>query len=222
MGIGVVLLMLAVVGAAAAAIGSAILAGTTARLTQRVGPGRSRAILFAALLPFASLVWVGAVFVFQWAVNDEVFGRDPGLGDGWYCPLPNGYSILMIDTMDTADIYNPRTQLPDSVVAQDDTVARVTRLQLAGPSMLGMTEDGRHFLLDTRTGRVRYFAGLGEFNAAARSLGIAPNLVPAADIYFDNRLSWFDFAALALLVVPPGVAGVWGLLWILRLRRQAR
>ena len=155
-------------------------------------------------------------------VNDEVFGRDPGLGDSWYCPLPNGYSILMIDTTDSAYIYNPRTQFPGSVVAQDDAVAGVTRLQLAGPSMLGMTEDGRYFLLDTRTGRVRYLARFGEFNAAARSFGIAPNLVPAADIYFDNRLSWFDFAALALLVVPPGVAGVWGLLWILRLRRQAR
>jgi hypothetical protein len=222
MGIGIVLLMLAIVGVVAAGIAAAILAGVTALLTRRAGRERRRAILFAALLPFASLAWAGAVFVFQATINDAVFGRDPGLGDAFFCPLPNGYSLLMIDTTDSGFVYNPKTQPAGIVTSQDDAVADVTELQLAGRTMLGMTGDQQYFLLDTKLGRVRYFESAQDLDVAARSLGIGRNLASVSDVYFARRLTWFDFAALALLLLPPGVAGVWGLAWILRLRRQAR
>jgi len=40
------------------------------------------------------------VFIFQGFINANFFHRDIGLGGSWYCPLPNGYSLLMTDVTD--------------------------------------------------------------------------------------------------------------------------
>ncbi len=65
--------------------------------TEGAGERRRRFILATRLFPFACLGWAAGVFVLYAVVNDAVFHRDPGLGDGWWCPLPNGYTLEMTD-----------------------------------------------------------------------------------------------------------------------------
>src|SRR5438045_2928667 len=97
MGIGIVLLFWLFVGVIAAAVGAGVLAGSMAVLTRKAQEGRRRAIFLSTALPFIGLCWWAAVFVFQATVNGVVFHRDPGVGDGWQTPLPNGYFLIMID-----------------------------------------------------------------------------------------------------------------------------
>ncbi|SRR5712692_775653 len=96
MGIGLVILLGAVVGTVAAAIGTVVLRSATAFLTRRVTKGRRSVILAATVFPFGCLAWGAAVFICQWTINENVFHRDPGIGDAWKCPLPNGYALLTI------------------------------------------------------------------------------------------------------------------------------
>ena len=129
--------------------------------------GKSPTLTTTDLGPFACLGWVGGVFIFYAVVNEMAFHRDPGIGDGWTCPLPNGYAIEMIDVTDRGFVYNPRTQTISGVVAaSNDALADVCLLQLAGRYILGGApcqsyEDpgpeghGKvlsYFMLDTATG----------------------------------------------------------------------
>src|SRR5579872_2218365 len=137
MGIGFVLLLWAVAGTILAGLGAVILGGATAFFTRRVNKGRRRAVSAAILFPFACLAWAGAVFVVQAIVNESVLHRDPGLGDTWHCPLPNGYMITMIDVTDQGWVYSPKTQGPDGALAeQEDAIAGVRMLQVAGRYIL--------------------------------------------------------------------------------------
>src|SRR5580692_4593570 len=109
MGIGIVLLLWAVVGTVVAAIGAVTLGWITAVLTRRIANNRRKVIVAASLFPLVCLGWGGAMFVFQAVVNEGLLHRDLGLGDTWHAPLPNGYQIMMIDVTDQGWVYNPKT-----------------------------------------------------------------------------------------------------------------
>jgi hypothetical protein len=233
MGIGMVLLLWAVVCVILAAVGALVLGGSTALFTRGVKRHRRTVILLAALLPFACMGWAGAVFVFQALVNEGLFHRDPGLGDTWHCPLPDGYALLMIDETDHGWIYNPRTQGWGGGVSEaEDSVPGVRKLQLAGQYILGGSDSrswelretssdyiDSYFLLDTRSGKRRNFATYEELHAAALQLGIQPNLEPIDAVYSRYRFTWFEAFAIALLCLPPLVPAWILLRWIVRLRR---
>jgi hypothetical protein len=110
MGIGFVLLILAIVGAMVAGIAVLVFGFATAYLTREAPHGRKALILVASLLPLVCFGWVPAVFACQAVINETVLHRDAGLGDTWRCPLPNGYALLMIDTTGHGFVYNPKTQ----------------------------------------------------------------------------------------------------------------
>jgi hypothetical protein len=61
--------------------------------------------------------------VFRAVVNATLLYRDLGLGDSSYFPLPNGYSLLMIDVSDQRTVYNPKTEPGDIVGDQEDATA---------------------------------------------------------------------------------------------------
>jgi hypothetical protein len=177
-------------------------------------------------------VWAGIVFTFQGFINTTFLHRDLGLGDSSYCPLPNGYSLLMIDVSDQGTVYNPRTQFSDDMVSdQSDAISGIRTLQLEGINILGGSDSkysehfgqdspplDRYFILNTRTGQQTDFKSENDLQVAASKLGIALKLEPIFDIYRRYRFTWFDFAALFLLIVPPVVA--FGLLLrsVMRLR----
>jgi hypothetical protein len=231
------------VGLIAAWVGALVLGAITAFLTRKVRRFRWLTIIAVSAYPFACLAWGGAVFIFQAAVNEMLLHRDPGLGDAWECPLPNGYSLLMIDDTDYGWVYNPATQTPGGVGEQDDAIAGVAVVQVAGHYILGAVNgktfahptvvngvvdnnanSGRpdsFFLLDTKAGKYQSYANYSAFVGAAQSVSIQPSLEPIAKVYRHYRYTWFDLFAAILFFSPPVVGAFLLLLWVLLLRKQS-
>jgi hypothetical protein len=102
MGIGFVLIAWGVIGLVLAGIGSLILRWTVAYFTRGANNSRRWLLRAATGFPVACLAWAGTVFVFQAVVNVIVLHRDIGIGDGFDCPLPNGYALSFIDDTEMA------------------------------------------------------------------------------------------------------------------------
>jgi hypothetical protein len=233
MGIGIVLLFWAVVGTVVAAIGAVTLGGITALLTRRVARNRRKVIVAASLFPLVCLGWGGGMFVFQAVVNEGLLHRDLGLGDTWHAPLPNGYQIMMIDVTDQGWVYNPKTQSSGGVGEQEDAVAGVRNLQVAGRYILGGTDSksferlgkdsnrvDAYFILDTQVGKQTTFQNYDALHQRAVALGIELKLQPINAVYSKFRFSWFDVFAVVLFCVPPVIGGLVLIGWIVRLRRS--
>src|SRR5258706_11155596 len=235
MGIGIVLLAGAVIGTILACIGGTMLGGATAFFTRGVKENRRKAIIAASAFPFVCLAWAGAVFFFQAVVNETAFDRDPGLGDAWHCPLPNGYALMMIDVTDYGWVYNPKTQIGGGVGEQEDAIFGVRAVQVAGRYIIGGIDSkipddeslvgnnygqmDSYFLMDAQTGKRSDFRTYDELNSAAQTLGIQPDLRHIDDVYRKYRFTWFDTFGAFLLFVPPVVAADLLLSRILKLRR---
>lgn len=232
MGLGIVLIFWAVVGAVVASVAALTLAGTTSLLTRQVPAGRRKAIFAAAIFPFICLGWGAGVFVFQAVVNEFVLDRDLGIGDTWHAPLPNGYQIMMIDVTDQGWIYNPKTQPGSGVGEREDAVAGVRKVQVAGQYILGGTDsksfehlgqenqnvDG-FFILDTNAGRQTKFQTYDALRSRAQELRINLNLEPINTVYARFRSTWFDALAAVLFFIPPLLGFVVLVWWVGHLRR---
>lgn len=225
MGILFVLIFSAFAGSIAATVGALVLRALISTMTRREENGphkvaQRRLIRFATFLPFACLAWAGIVFAFQGFINTTFLHRDIGTGDASYCPLPNGYSLLMIDVGDQGTVYNPKTQLSDDMVSdQSDAISGVQELQIAGGNILGGADSkysahfgqdssplDRYFILNTQTGKHTDFPNEDELRVAASKLGMTLKLEPIFNIYHRYRFTWFDLAAAFLMIVPPIVA----------------
>jgi hypothetical protein len=223
-GIGIVLLFWLFVGTIAAMVGATVLRRITATLTGGM-EGHERLIRMATWLPIACLGWGMAVFVFQAVIDDQVFHTDPGIGDSWYVPLPNGYMLDMIDVTDKGMVYNPKSLPPDVIVGQDDNVGDVVDLQVSGPYLLGSLaagndyNDARAFLIDTRTGKRQLFANNDQLFAFVKPLGIKPDFSAISDVYFRYRWNWFTGLTLLLFAAFPVAALVTLASHIVRLRK---
>ena len=240
-GIGIVLAMWTIVGLILASVGAVVLGAMTAFFTRKVRRFRWPTIVAVSAYPFVCLAWAGAVFVFQAAVNEMVLHRDPGLGDTWECPLPNGYALLMIDDRDYGWVYNPDTQTPGAVGEQEDAIAGIAVVQVAGPYILGRVNGkafqfpevvngvvtgvknqrpDSFFLLDTKSGRHESYSNYSDLVTAAQSRSIQTNLEPIAKVYGHYRYTWFDLFAPVLFLTPPTDCAFLLFLWILYLRKK--
>ena len=181
MGLGFVLVIWAVVGIVLACAGTLVMGAAATFLTRKATTDRSLTLLAAVAFPFVCLGWAALLFVFQAFVNGAMH-RDPGLGDTWTCPLPNGYAILMIDSTDHGWIYNPKTQPGDGVSQRDDAVDGVVLAQISGRYILGgvdsrstsaLEADLNHidsyFILDAQAGKKTAFSSIDGLRQAAQS-----------------------------------------------------
>lgn len=231
MGFGMVLIAWGLVGIVLASGAAILFAGAATVLTRRVPVGRRRAIFAAALFPFICFGWAAGVFVFQAVVNELLLNRDLGIGDTWHAPVPNGYQIMMIDVTDHGWVYNPKTQ-PDAVGEQEDAVAGVRKVQVAGQYILGgvdskaftsLGEDNAKmdsfFILDTSTGRQTKFKTYDELWGRAQELQINVNLEPISTVYGRFRSTWFDMFSAVLFFMPPIVGFILLAWWVWYLRR---
>lgn len=230
MGIGFVLVFWLIVGTIVAAIGALGFGSAAAYFTHQVSAGRRLAITVAAVLPFACLGWAGVVFAIQAVVNESVFHRDPGIGDYWRCPLPNGYEILMIDVTDFGSVRKPNAAHPDKQQHRVE-LDGVRKLQIAGRYILAASSsdaiDSRestqnidsYVLVDTKLDTTTPFPSEQALTTAAKALGIQPHLEPIVDVYDRYRFSWFDRVAALLYVLPPSIGAALLIYWIVRLRR---
>jgi hypothetical protein len=222
MGIGFVLIIYAVVLFIAAAGCSAILVAFTHSMLKHTAEKPKSLIRYAKLLPFARVVYAGVWFIAYAAINDSVFHRDPMLGDSWYTPLPNGYSIEMIDGTDSGAVYNPKTQ---------PGTPGIIRLQLDGPFIYGsfdhnwfddsgkdkLPENG-YFLMDTATNKRKDFTSYADLSSEAIKHNTSLNLRPINEVYQQYRMTWFDYTAGILLILIPLAAFLRLLQQIWRLR----
>jgi hypothetical protein len=167
------------------------------------------------MFPFLSVACAGAVFLIHAVVNVVYLHRDVGIGDGFDCPLPNGYALTFIDTTEFATLYNPRGQPLWSDVRENAT-NDIRTMQLAGRYVLGGVDSQRvqhfgqassaidlYFLLDTRTGKRQDFSSYETVREAAQKVRVQVRLIPVADIYSEYRFTWFDgIAAISLFGLP--------------------
>ena len=143
MGILFVLIFYGIALTVAASVGAVAFGVTSYYLTKRSGPERKRAILASIIFPFACEVFAGGWFVAYTITNYVVFHRDPGLGDSWETPLPNGYALMMIDTTDQGTVYNPKTQPIDGgIVSTNDSEFGVRQLQVSKELIFGASDSG--------------------------------------------------------------------------------
>jgi hypothetical protein len=136
MGLGYVLMAWVLIGLIAALAGSFVLPAIVELLTPEFSDIRSKIIRAARWFPAGCLVWAGAVFVFQGAANLSWRHRDVGIGDGFDCPLPNGYALSLIDVLDFGTVYDPKKN-PNFGEVSTSAAAAVRNLQVAGPYILG-------------------------------------------------------------------------------------
>jgi hypothetical protein len=230
MGIGIVLLFWAVVGTVLAGFGALVLGGVASFFIGGAQEGRRKVIVAACAFPFVCLGWAGLLFIFQASVNGFLLHRDPGLGDSWECPLPNGYAITMIDVTDQGSVYNPKTQSGGGIGEREDSVSGVCIMQLAGRYIFGgfeshqadvckRTDVDSYFLLDTETGKRTQYTKYEDLNHAASQLGFALKLEDIDTVYSRYRFTWFDVLVAVLLVLPPLVYGWWLVRGVLTLRK---
>jgi hypothetical protein len=235
MGILFVLAFWGMVGLVLTAVWISVARGVIAQLTRNSNDiahksARDRVVRNATLFPVGCLMWAACVFVFQGFINTTYLQRDMGLGDSYYCPLPNGYSILMIDEGDLGKVYNSKTDGS----GQDDVMSDVRELQVSGRTLLGASDSqwfqhfgqdnppsNRYFLFDTQTGTRIDFVTENELRIAAAKSGITLKLEPISKVYQRYRFTWFDAMAAVLLLLPPIVGLGFLIRSIVRLRKDS-
>lgn len=235
MGIGVVLIVYAI-GLMFAASGGAVILGLAVRFITKPGsPSRRRAIVAAVIFPFGCVAYAGGWFVTYAVINVEVFHRDPGLGDSWETPLPNGYALMMIDTTDQGTVYNPKTQPGGgSIVGRDDAVFGVRQLQVSKDLIFGARDSGyfgrigqestfvdSYFELNTAKKTHTEFKSLKELRQQAAKEDVTLNLREFQSVFGDYRTTWFDYLAGLILLLVPTAAFFLLAGWIWKIRKLA-
>ncbi|HVG25056.1 MAG TPA: hypothetical protein VND45_12925 [Thermoanaerobaculia bacterium] len=192
MGIGCVLLAWAIVGAVAAG-GAACGLMLCVFLVRRFRPAVGRRwIVVAGALPFALLAYAGVAFGVYALWCENVRRVDPGIGDVWQVPLPNGWRFLMIDTPDSAMLVPP---------SGDNIAVDRARLGMRGDTIL-VADAGQFFAIDTKTRRRTEFASE---EAMLRTFGSSRGELSDAN-WFYTRRRWTIADALAGVVIAAPAA----------------
>lgn len=234
MGITVVLIFYAVGLTVAASAGAVLLAVATYLLTRNATSQRKRAVIASGLFPFICVAYAGGWFVTYAVVNYEVFQRDPGLGDSWETPLPNGYALLMIDTTDQGTVYDPKTQAyRGSVTSREDAVFGVRQLQVSGKLIFGARDSGyfdrigqesklvdSYFELDTAKYSHAEFKSLDQLRSKAAADGVTLNLRDFESVFSDYRTTWFDYFAGIILIAVPMLGFLTLARWVWKIRQS--
>ena len=124
---------------------------------------------------------------------------------------------MMIDTTDQGTVYDPRTQEGyGSVVGREDTVFGARQLQISNDLIFGASDSGyfgrigqeskavdTYFELNTSKKTHVEFKSLEELRQRAASEGVTLNLREFYSVFHDYRPTWFDYLALAVLLLIP-------------------
>jgi len=233
MGIMFFLIFYAIALTTIATVGAAVL-GTATYFFTKSSARRKRAVLISALFPYACVAFAGAWFIAYAVINEAAFHRDPGLGDTWETPLPNGYALLMIDTTDQGTVYNPKTQGGYGIVSsRGDTEFGVRDLQVCHNLIFGARDSGyfgrigqdskvvdTYFELDTTSNHTTEYKNLDELRQRAATRGVMLNLKPFESVFGEYRTTWFDYFAAAVLVLVPLAGFVVLFRWVFAIRRS--
>jgi len=224
-----VLILYAIALSILAFMSAIVLGGGSYFLTRHRWPDSRRLVIASTLFPFLCVGYAGSWFATYAVVNWTVFHRDPGLGDGWWTPMPNGYSLSMTDTTDQGSIYGA------SGVEGRPVVDTVQQLQVSGNLIFGARDEdyygetGRrgapaisYFLLNTSDRSKTEFVSLEQLRLQAFSRGVTLKLRPFEAVFSDYRYTWFDFLAAAILFLVPAAGFLLLARWIWKTRRSSR
>lgn len=174
-------------------------------------------------LPFAIWAFVSAPFVFWWISAERT--SFPASA-----PLPNGYTLMMINATDPGWLYKPIDDLPQHAWPKD-VVDGVEMLQVTGRYMLGGRDShglnfgktGGHidsyFVLDGQTRQLTTVSSIQELQRASLQVGISLKLEEIRAVYFrygptnPANVAWFCVFPLCLVLMCLLAR------WIVRLRR---
>lgn len=169
---------------------------------------RRELLTFACLSPVVSLCWIAVVMGASGFINMALLGKSV-IGDSFYCPLPNGYVVDLVDTTDRGRLRR---------VNEDwEAISGVVELQLHDSLMYGVADNhvwpsGQdvqshpsvgYFRIDTTTGRVDWSRSPAELLDAISSDVKDLRLEPIGDVYWRYRFTWFDYASIAVALLPP-------------------
>src|SRR6187402_884504 len=228
MGIAVVLFFYAAVLSVAATFCALGLTTISAWLIKLGAPRRKRTLVIVALFPFLCVGYAGACFSTYAIINYKFFHRDPGLGDSWETPLPNGYALMMVDTTDQGTIYNPRTQGGYGVVTSSaDSEFGVRQMQVANHLIFGARDTDyfnhigqestvvdTYFDLNTRTNTKVEYKSLAELKGAAKVAGVPLDLHSFESVFGQYRSTWFDLVAIITLLALPAFSFILLVRWV--------
>lgn len=235
MGLMFVLIFWAIAGSVLALLGCGTFYVLSRVLLRKANPRPKLFLTAVTFFPIACLGWAGSVFVFQAVVNVTLLHRDPGLGDGWDCPLPDGYAISFVDVMNQATLYKLR-DYPSfmDTPSGDGVLSGVRFLQLAGDDLLGASDSqsvadysensssvDRYFALNTRTNALSVWSTRDGLNKWSADHHVRLQLEPIEAVYFRYRRTWFDWFAFLLLVLPPIAAAILLFRWGWNIRRDS-
>lgn len=234
MGIMVVLIVYAVALTIAASVASIVLGGAAYALLRHSTAKRKRAVRASITFPFLCVAFAGGWFAIYAITNYTVFHRDPGLGDGWDTPLPNGYALMMIDTTDQGAVYKPMSKSGDRFNESDHKVDGVRQLQVSKNLIFGARDTGyfgrigqestfvdSYFELDTTKDTYQEFKTIEELRQQAANQGVSVQLRPFDSVFGDYRTTWFDYLSAIILLLVPAVGFFLLSRWIWRMRRSS-
>ena len=218
MGIMVVLIFYAIALTIAASVAAIVLGGATFVLMRHSASGRKRAVLASSAFPFLCVAFTGAWFVVYAITNYTVFHRDPGLGDGWETPLPNGYALMMIDTTDQGAVYKPVAGSVESFNESNHKIDGARQLQVSRNLIFGARDTGyfgrlgqestfvdSYFEMDTAKDTYKEFKTIAELRQQAANEGVSLQLRRFDSVFGDYRTTWFDYLSCIILLLVPGV-----------------
>lgn len=232
MGLGIVLIFWALTGTLIAGAAAFVCKSVVDRLMPQ---GRDSELRFeilksSVMLPIKSVVWIGAIFVFQALVNTVFLQRDCGLGDSRHTPLQNEYCLSLQDDFETGKLYYSVANPSGDGVVDDSfgEVSNVSELQVVAPYIFGTASEGViktfnfYFVLDTEKRVTSRFNKLEDTQVFARERGIDLNLRPTCEIFSENRVGWFDYLSAVAMFIFPAIC-LWSLsISIIRYRSDCR
>lgn len=184
MGVGFVILMYLIAIFAVSAV-TALVATVITLIVAK--PPKRRKIVAAVLSPF--LFFYGWFFtgLFATGVISEWKNVDIGIGDAWYVPIDEEYSLLMIDL--TEEAYIQRNG--------EDINLTVSQVQKVGNMLIGQNTDGWYFSLDLRDHKVKLFQSYEDLVSARKGFDVA--LDDVGSFYSKQK---HDILGIWTVVVP--------------------
>ncbi len=137
-------------------------------------------VLFAALLPFFAIGWAGCS-VGSFAVWSSLTGMHLGFGnfaDFSEIPLPNGYSVWMVDTNERGSIHKGESGAP--------IVAGILEIGQEMGVVFGRSDEG-FFTLDTGAGDLKQGMAEVEYLRALKGRGIVEPMPTAVGRFYTGR-----------------------------------
>ena len=206
-----------------ASVAAVAVRGIVRRALPLAAAGRPIAEKAAFILPLVCVVFWAISWIAYAAINDRVFHRDPGLGDSWFTPMPNGDVLAAIDIPDVGYIETS---------GQVQLVSDVTRLQVDPGWIAGSYDtaargfrtargdiDKGFFLLNVATNARQDFSTSDELASALGQRSLALHLRPFETVFHEYRNTWFDYATLTWALTVPFCAVVALAVYVRRLRR---